>query len=264
MSNAGEARLGQLDAVLDSQQITPQLAEELFAVVDVLDAQPALRRALTDPGLVPQARGAVIDALFGQRVLPATMKVLREAAGLRLGSSSALAAALERQAVRAVVASSQLAGTLDQVENELFRFGRLVDADSGLRSALSDRAASLDARQQLVSDLLDGKADAATIYLSRRAVAARTHNFELTLQSYLAVAAAQRGKAVAHVVVARELTAEQQQRLASALGDQVGRPVSLQVVIDPTVVGGMRLTVGDEIIEGTVAGRLELARRQLN
>lgn len=263
MSNALEARLSELDAALDSQQVTPQLAEELFAVVDLLDAQPALRRALTDPGLEADARGALIDALFGPRVSPATVQVLREAARLRWGASSALTSALERQAVRAVASGSQQAGTLDRVEDELFRFGRLVDGDSALRAAITDRAASVGARQQLVSDLLDGKADAATIYLARRAVAAHSRSFDRTLDGYLSVAAAQRGRAVAHVVAARPLTEEQQQRLASALGGQLGRTVSLQLVVDPTVVGGLRVTVGDEIIEGTVAGRLESARRHI-
>lgn len=264
MSNALEARLSELDAALDRQQVTPQLAEELFAVVDLLDAQPALRRALTDPGLEPNARGALIDSLFGSRVSAATVQVLREAVQLRWGGPAALVAALDRQGVRAVATSAQQAGTLDQVEDELFRFGRLVAGEPALRSALSDRSASLGARQQLVSDLLDGRADAATIYLSRRAVAARTRSFDLTLGGYLAVAAAQRGRAVAHVVVARPLTDEQHQRLVTALGGQLGRGVSLQVVVDPGVLGGMRVTVGDELIEGTVADRLELARRQIS
>lgn len=263
MITGSQARLGELDAVLDSQQVTPELADELFAVVDVLDQRPALRRALTDPGLDSGARSAVIEALFGQRVSPATVQVLREAADIRWGSSSGLAAALERQGVRAVFINAQRASTLDQVEDELFRFGRTVAADGELRSAISNRGASLQARRQLVTDLLEGRADAATVYLARRAVAARTRSFDVTLQSYLNLAAAQRGRAVAHVSVARELTGEQHQRLAAVLGRQLGRPVTLQVSIDPAVVGGVQVSVGDEIIDGTVAGRLEHARRQL-
>lgn len=264
MSNTAEARLGELDAALDAQQVTPQLAEELFAVVDVLDQQPALRRALTDPGLEPDARGAVIDALFGQRISPATVQVLREAAGKRWGSASGLAAALERQGVRAVFINAQQSSTLEQVEDELFRFSRVVDADGALRAALADRSASLTARRDLVGDLLTGKADAATVYLARRAVAARTRSFELTMRGYLTLAAAQRDRAVARVVVASPLTGEQYERLTGVLGRQLGRAVSLQVVVDPTIVGGVRVTVGDEIIDGTVSGRLEHARRQLS
>ncbi len=264
MSSTQEARLGELDGVLNEQQVNPTVAEELFAVVDILDQQPALRRALTDPGAEADARRALVDALFGSRVSEPTQHVLRAAATIRWGGSSALAAALERQGVRAAAASAQQADTLDQVEDELFRFGRLVEGDSRLRSALGDRSAPLAVRRQLVSDLLDGRADATSVYLARRAVGARTRSFELTLQGYLALAAAQRGRAIAHVVVARPLSEEQQSRLVSVLGDQLGRQVSLQIVVDPSVVGGARVTVGDEIIDGTVSGRLEEARRQIS
>lgn len=263
MSSAVQERLSELDGVLDSVRITPELAEELFAVVDLLDRQPALRRALTDPGAEADARDALLKALFGERLTEPTRTVLRAAAGQRRGSASGLAAALERQAVRAVLSSAQLAGTLDAVEDELFRFERLVAGDPALRSAISDRTAPLDVRQRLVSDLLENRADAATTYLARRAVAARTRSFELTVGGYLTLAAALRQRALAHVVVARPLTAEQHDRLTAVLARQLGRPVSLQVVVDPDVIGGVRVTVGDEIIEGTVAGRLEDARRQL-
>ncbi len=264
MTATAEARQSELDGVLDDQRVEPQLAEELFAVVDVLDRQPALRRALTDPGLSSEARSGLVDTLFGGRTSDTAHQVLRAAVALRWGSGAQLADALERQAVRAVFTVSQASGTLDGVEDELFRFGRLADADHALRAALSDRSAPLDARTQLVDDLLAGKADAATIYLAKRAVAARGRGFEQALDGYLAVASAQRGRALAHVVVARPLSDEQHERLASVLAGQLGRPVNLQVVVDPDVVGGVRVTVGDEIIDGTVSGRLEQARRQLN
>lgn len=263
MSSTQQARLSELDRVLDSVQITPQLAEELFALVDLLDRQPALRRALTDPGADADARDALLESLFGSRLSDPAKTVLRAAVGQRSGSPSALAASLERQGVRAVLSSAQLAGTLDAVEDELFRFERLVAGDAALRAAISDRAAPLAARQQLVDDLLQSRADAATSYLAKRAVAARSNSFELTVQSYLALAAALRQRALAHVLVARELTAEQRDRLAGALSRQLGRDVNLQVVIDPDIIGGVRVTVGDEIIEGTIAGRLDEARRQL-
>lgn len=263
-STAQQARQGELDAVLDGQQISPALAEELFGVVDVLDAQPALRRALTDPGSEPAARSALVDALFGSRVSEAAQQVLRQAVGLRWGGGAELTAALERQAVRAVLANSVQAGTLDQVEDELFRFSRLVQSDPALRSAIGDRSAPLAVRAQLVDDLLNTRADAATVYLAKRAVAGRSHNFELTLEGYLTVAAAQRGRAVAHVVVARPLDEDQRARLASVLANQLGRPVSLQIAVDPGVLGGVKITVGDELIDGTLSGRLESARRQFN
>ncbi|MCW3157537.1 F0F1 ATP synthase subunit delta [Micropruina sonneratiae] len=264
MSSTHEARLGELDGVLTQQQITPELGEELFALVDLLDSNPALRRALTDTGAETSAREALVDALFGQRISAGSRAVFAAAVAQRWGSTSALSAALERQGVRAVLATAQQAGTLDNVQDELFRFERLVAADRGLQAALSDRTAPLETRRQLVDDLLATRADAATTYLAKRAVAARRRSFELTIDEYLTLAAALRQRAVAHVVVARPLTDEQAQRLVEVLGRQVGREVTLQVEVDPHVVGGVRVTVGDEIIDGTVAGRLEHARRQLS
>lgn len=264
MSGALNARLGELDGVLDEQQVSAELAEQLFAVVDLLDRQPSLRRALTDPGIDPDARAALIEALFGNRISEPARAVVRAASSLRWGSTSGLSAALERQAVRATLGCAQGAGTLDHVEDELFRFGRLVDGDPGLRAAIGDRSAPLELRRALVSDLLAGKVDAATDVLAQRAVAARERSFDLTLDGYLTVAAALRDRAVAHVVTARPLTPEQAARLASALGRQLGREVTLQLAVDPEVIGGVRVTVGDELIEGTVADRLESARRQFN
>ncbi|MFT4296483.1 MAG: F0F1 ATP synthase subunit delta [Micropruina sp.] len=263
MSNLLQTRLSELDGVLDSVQATPQVADELFAVVDLLDRQPALRRALTDPGADSGAREGLLQALFGHRLSEAATTVLRAAAGERWGTPSGLAAALERQAVRAVLSTAQQAGALDTVEDELFRFERLVAGDAGLRAAIGDRTAPLEARRRLVGDLLTGRADAATGMLAARAVGARERSFELTVAGYLTLAAALRQRALAKVVVARPLTPEQHDRLAAVLSRQLGREVSLQVVIDPEVIGGVQVTVGDEIIEGTVAGRLHDARRQL-
>jgi F-type H+-transporting ATPase subunit delta len=264
MSSTQEARLGELDGVLDAQQPTAELGQELFSVVDVIDAQPALRRAFTDPSTADEARSGLIEALFASRVSPGARTVLAEAAKRRWPGASGLAAALERQAVRAVLAGAQSAGRLDAVEDELFRFGRIVDADPALRAALSDRSVPVPARQSLTDDLLGGRVDGATALLVARAVRARGRTFELTLDSYMVLAAALRARSVAKVTVARPLTAEQSDRLAAAVGRQVGREVTLQVTVDPEVLGGVRVTVGDEVIEGTVAGRLTEARRQLS
>ena len=100
--------------------------------------------------------------------------------------------------------------------------------------------------------------------LGKRAIGAANRTVALTLDSYLRLAAQERSRAIAVVTVARPLTAEQTDRLRAALSKQVGREVSLQVTVDPAVIGGVRVQLGDEVIEGTVAGRLDAAERQLN
>lgn len=263
MSNAEDARLSELDGTLDAVQVSPQVGEELFAVVDLLDQQPSLRRALTDPGSPAESRAGLVDRLFGSRLGPQTLDVLRAAVRLRWGTASELVEALDRQAVRAVLIVSEQAGTLDTVEDELFRFERLVAGDAEVRAALGNRTAPLSIRRQLVAHLLATRVDAATNFLAQRAVAARSRNFEATVAGYLAVAAALRDRAIAHVVVAQPLSDDQSQRLAAALSRQLGRAISLQVEVHPGVIGGAQVRVGNEIIDATIAGRLEEARRRL-
>ncbi len=254
--------MGELDRVTD-EVAAAGLAEELFAVVDAIDASPALKRALTDVTTDEDARVALARGLFGGKVSKATATVLGEAVRRRWGGANALGAALERQAVRAALREALGAGTLGTVEEELFRLGRLVDASPELRSAIGDRNAPLVGRQALVTELIKGKVAHVSEGLARRAVAARQRTFDLTLDSYLALAAALRQHAIAHVTVAQPLSEKQANALRAALTKQLGREVTLQVVVDPEVLGGVRVRIGDDVIEGTVAGRIEDVTRQL-
>jgi F-type H+-transporting ATPase subunit delta len=170
-------------------------------------------------------------------------------------------AALERQAIRAELAKADAAEQLEETEDELFRFARLVASDPGLRDAVSDRTVDRAHRQELVSRLLEGKVSSSTVALARRAVLARERTFDHTLEQYVNLAAEQKNRLVATVRVARPLTDEQLERMRSALTRQAGRPVTVQVVIDDQVLGGVRVELGDEVIEGTVAAKLEEARR---
>ena len=264
MSASSEARLNALDRVLDSQQPSGALAEELFSVVDALAAQPTLRRALTDPSTPDEVRASLVGSLFGGKVSQAAVDVLTAATQLRWPTSGGLAAGVERQGVRAALSSAQLQGSLDGVEDELFKLGRLVDADQSLRAALGDRRTSLAGRQKLLDELLEGKVQPATRVLARRSVVARNRTFDLTIAEYLKVSAALRQRALATVEVARPLSADQVGRLKAALSRQVGRDVSVNVVLNPTVIGGVRVSLGDEVIEGTVAARLHDAQRKLS
>lgn len=264
ISSRAEARQGAVDGVLlKAGTVNERVAGDLFGVVDLLDATPQLRRALTDPNVDAQVRQGLADRLLSGKVDQVALDVFIAAAGQAWASGRGLATALERQAVRASLAHAEQAGRLDELEETLFRFGRVVDADHELRSALGNPTAPLETRRALVRTLLDGKAPAETLALAERAVAARNRTFELTLEQYLNLSAAIRRRVVATVRVAAPLTPEQEARLAATLSSQAGRAVNLHVVVDTSVVGGIMVELGDEVIDGTVAGRLADARRHL-
>lgn len=261
MSAAEETREAALDAVLDSSKSPKSMADDLFAVVDALDGSPPLRRALTDPGTSEDGRRALAHSLLDKVVSKPAAKLVADAVAMRWAGGRTLAAALERQAVRALLLQAESRGQLEEVEDELFRFGRLVDSSPELRNSLSDRSVPVGHRQDLVSDLLKGKVSAATITLARRAAGARERTYAHTLETYINLAAAQKNRVVATVRVARPITIAQAERLRVTLSRQVGRDLALQIVVDPHVLGGVRVELGNEIIEGTVSHRLDEARR---
>lgn len=261
MSIESETAAGELDAALDRVPVNDVLADELFAVVDLLAGSASLRRALTDPAIPAERRQALAGGLLGSRIGETALGLVVEAVGKRLGGT-ALLDGIERQAVRALLKSAQNNGSLDEVEDQLFRFGRVVDGDPELRGAITDRTASLERRSALVDQLLAGKAAPETVRLVRRALAARERNFFRTLDGYIELAAGARNRVIATVRVAKPLDLQQRERLEAALARQVGREVALQEIVEPELIGGIRVEIGDEVIEGTVAGRLEAVRRQ--
>jgi F-type H+-transporting ATPase subunit delta len=184
-----------------------------------------------------------------------------EGSEMRWAGARTFAAALERQAVRAELLKADSVGQLEETEDALFRFARLVESAPELRNALSNESVGLAERQALVGELLEGKASDTTIALAKRAVGARERTYGHTIEGYVTMAAAQKNRVVATVRVAVPLTSEQVTRLQRALSKQVAREVAVQVVIDKTVVGGVRVELGDEIIEGTVGGRFADAKR---
>ena len=261
MTVATDARLSSLDRMLNDSQVGDGFASDMFAVVDALEASPTLRRAVTDPGTPESARGALVHGLLDGKVDKAVVDLVAEAATLRWAGGRTFAAALERQAVRGQLVAADRSGELEDTEDQLFRFARFVESDPELRNVLADRAIDRDRRQELVDELLRGRATDSTIVLAKRAVAARERTFAQTIEGYVTLAAAQKNRVVATVRVANSLTENQRDRLVAALTNQIGRQVTIQEVIDPDILGGIRVELGDEVFEGTVSGRLEEARR---
>ncbi|MEU4418926.1 ATP synthase F1 subunit delta, partial [Nocardia salmonicida] len=163
-----------------------------------------------------------------------------------------------------VVATVKSAGAESaRLSDEIFGVGQLVKDNPDLRDALSDPARSGDDKRGLVRNLLEGKALPATIALAEQAIAGTHRTVGVALAAYQQVAADVHNQGVAEVRVAAPLSDDDQRRLTASLTRQYGRDVHLNVVVDPSVIGGMRVEIGDDIIDGTVSSRLDDARRKL-
>ena len=240
------------------------LSDELFSVSALLDREHPLRRALTDPARDGDARVGLARAVLGEQVGGATADLLAWVVRARWSVPRDLATALELLAVEAQVAAAERAGRLDDVEDELFRVSRSVAGAPDLRSALSDESAPVESRAALIEDLLGGRTSEETRRLVRQAVVApRGRTFDRTAETYGQVAADRRSRLVATVTAVDPLTEEQRRRLAAALQRIYGHEVHLNVQLDPALVGGIRVELGDEVIDGSVESRLDDARRRL-
>jgi F-type H+-transporting ATPase subunit delta len=236
----------------------------LFGVIDVLDANASLRRALTDPSNDADAKVALVRRLLEGKVSADVLALVSDLVRARWSRARDLADAMEQLAANAIIAGAESAGRADRVEDELFRFERLVDGDPALARALGERAAPAETKAALVETLLADKAAPETVALVRRAVlAGRGLRVQPALEGYVELAAARREQLVANVRVALPLEPAQRDRLAAALADLYGKRVHVNVDVDPDVLGGMRVEVGDEVLDGTVARRLDDVRRRL-
>jgi F-type H+-transporting ATPase subunit delta len=164
----------------------------------------------------------------------------------------------------ALLKVSEVEGNLDEVSDELFRFGRILEGSDELRQALADPHLPAIRRQQIVEDLLREKASPVTTALvSMVTGTGRAHDLPRIIDEVVTRSAAARHREVAEVRSAVDLTDDQKQRLAEALQQATGTPVDVKVVIDPTVLGGLVCQVGDTIIDGSVRHRLNRLREAL-
>jgi len=251
-----------LDAALAGGADGAAVSRDLFGAADVLRDQPALRRAATDPSASIEARSALATGVFGSHLDRAATSLVATAAGLRWASSSHLADALEQLGVVSLVKSADGAGEGDRLEQELFAFGRAVSDNPELRDALADPGRTVADKQALVRSLLAGRATGAATELAARAVAL-SRPVVNAVNDYIDMAAEARNKSVALVRVARPLGEADQTKLSDALSRQAGRPVHLNVVVDPSVLGGIHVEIGDDVIDGSIASRLDDAQRRL-
>ena len=238
------------------------IAEHLFAIVDVLDSSASLRRALTDPARPGTDKALLVSQLFGSYEARA-VDVVGAFANARWSAEEDLAESIEEAGELALFAYAEHRGTLETVEEELFRVERILVSERELLVAMGNRSATREQRVALLEDTLGGKLLPTTHALLTRVVGMpRSRRLVPGIRALLEAAAARRGRTVASVTAAVELSAAQRTRLAAILKDAYGRDMQINVAVDPEVLGGIRVQVGSEVVDGTVLSRLDDARRR--
>ena len=165
---------------------------------------------------------------------------------------------------RALFEVARAEGTLDEVEDELFRFARSYESSDSLRNALTDEHIPAEKRQAIVEDLLGGKTTTTTIQLVSMVVGSgRSRDITAIVDSLVARASSAKQLDVAEVRTAVELTDDQRARLKAALENATGRSINLKTIVDPSVVGGVVATIGDTVIDDTVRTRIEQLKSRL-
>ncbi|MGH3319405.1 MAG: F0F1 ATP synthase subunit delta [Streptosporangiaceae bacterium] len=262
LADVGE-RLDQI--VADGDVDTDALGEELFQVLHVLDPAHSLRRVISDPSYAEDRKSELVRSLFGGHVGTETFDVLDAVVRARWSRGADLVDAVEAMAVTAEATRAERDGRLDDLEDELFRFRRIVQGQPRLRAALSDPALPAERKDELLRALLADKVTPPALRLATEvATHARGRTLDRGLEVYGDIVAERRRRLVALVRTAVPLSDEQRGRLAAVLASAYGHDVHLNVELDPDVMGGLSVQVGDEIIDGTIAGRLEEVRRRFS
>ena len=239
---------------------TATLGDQLLAVAGVLRSEPALRRVFTDGSVEGEAKAGLAASVFGGKVGDPTLALVKEAVQQRWTSSRDLAGVLEELGIQALVRSA--GAQAPRVSDELFAVGQVIDANPDLRDVLSDPARNPDDKAALLSTVLDDKVLPSTQRLVAQAVRSN-EPFGRALDTIQRVAADVQDELLAVVHTARPLGTTEITRLTQALGKAYAATVHLHVVEDKDLIGGLRVEIGDDVIDGSVASKLDNARRRI-
>jgi F-type H+-transporting ATPase subunit delta len=238
--------------------------QSLLSFSALMDHERSLRQTLADPAMNPGAKRGLLDRLLTGKMSAQALDIIAETVSSRWSNDRDLVDAMDEAGQSLLLMSAEKEGRLDRVEEEIFRFGRIVDSNPELQMALTNPAVAESQKAAIISELLTGRVDGLSQILLQN-VTAELHGrpVQNAIGDLSALAAQRRGRVVAEVRSAIPLTDEQAARLTAALGRVHNRDVQLNVTVDPSIVGGLEVRVGDEVIDGTLSTRIEAARRRL-
>ncbi|QCB97027.1 F0F1 ATP synthase subunit delta [Arthrobacter sp. PAMC25564] len=263
------AALVALEAKLPNASL--QLAKELFGILATVDSSAGLRRALTDPSRSNDDKSALVRQLFGGKVSADAVEIASGLAGSRWAAARDIGDALETLAASVVIAvaenksavsASGITG-LEALENDLFSFNQAVDSSHEVQRALSEPQASGAAKIALAEKLVPQASEEAKVLIGQAVSQPRGLKVTKLVDRFAELAAKRQQRWIATVGVTRPLTETQTSRLQAGLNTLYGRELKINMIVDPALVGGIRIQVGDEVVDASVLARLGDLHRQL-
>ncbi|WP_461187083.1 F0F1 ATP synthase subunit delta [Arthrobacter sp. Z4-13] len=261
--------LAGLEAKLPTASL--QLAKELFGILGMVDSSAGLRRALTDPSRNGDEKSALVKQLVGGKVSADAAEIAGGLAGSRWATARDIGDALETLAATVVisvaenksaVSASGISG-LEELENDLFSFNQAVASNHEVQRALSEPQASAAAKATLAEKLVPGVSEEAKVLITQAVTQPRGIKPTRLVERFAELAAKRQQRWIATVSVTRPLTPTQLARLQAGLNAMYGRELKVNVNVDPALIGGIRVQVGDEVLDASVITRLGELQRQL-
>jgi F-type H+-transporting ATPase subunit delta len=252
-------------------QASLQLAKELFGILGTVDSSAGLRRALTDPSRSGDDKAALVKQLVGGKVSADAADIAGGLASLRWASARDIGDALETLGATVVIAvaenksavSASGVSGLEELENDLFSFNQAVASNHEVQRALSEPQASAAAKIRLAEKLVPGASEEAKVLIAQAVSAPRGIKPTNLVARFAELAAKRQQRWIATVSVTRPLTETQFARLQAGLNSLYGRELKVNVSVDPELIGGIRVQVGDEVLDASMVTRLGQLHRQL-
>ena len=240
--------------------VAMNVGAELFLIVNQLDGERALRIAVADNSVESSQRTGIMRDVFSAKVADPTLEVLLAAAEQEWSTPREFRTGLVNLGRRAIARGAEKDGKLEQVETELYQLANVLEREKDLTQLLSDRTAASEKKRGLLANVIYGKVTMFTEALALQVIGRPRHNPVDDLVELSSEFAGMRGKTVARVTTAEELSDSQRGVLAQKLEKIYGREMAIHSEVDPSLLGGVVIRVGDEVIDGSTRGKLTRLR----